>query len=74
MDCRQAEKLVVPYIKDELHMDYDPSKVKQEDNPKETTKKKKNKKNGALLKPRLFYYSAINSFFASSIASDNISN
>ncbi len=21
MDCRQAEKLVVPYIKDELHMD-----------------------------------------------------
>ena len=30
--------------KDELHMDYDPSKVKKEDNPKETTKKKKNKK------------------------------
>ena len=30
--------------KDELHMDYDPSKVKKEDNPKETTKKKKSKK------------------------------
>ena len=30
--------------KDELHMDYDPSKVKKEDNPKEVTKKKKNKK------------------------------
>ena len=31
--------------KDELHMDYDPSKVKKEDNPKEVTKKKKSKKN-----------------------------
>ena len=30
--------------KDELHMDYDPSKVKKEDNSKEVTKKKKNKK------------------------------
>lgn len=28
--------------KDELHMDYDPSKVKKEDNSKEATKKKKN--------------------------------
>ena len=30
--------------KDELHMDYDPSKVKKEDNSKEVTKKKKSKK------------------------------
>ena len=30
--------------KDELHMDYDPSKVKKEDNFKEVTKKKKSKK------------------------------
>ena len=30
--------------KDELHMDYDPSKVKKENNPKEVTKKKKSKK------------------------------
>ena len=30
--------------KDELHMDYDPSKVKKEDNSKEVTKKKKRKK------------------------------
>ena len=30
--------------KDELHMDYDPSKVKKEDNSKEATKKKKSKK------------------------------
>lgn len=30
--------------KDELHMDYDPSKVKKEDNPKEVKKKKKSKK------------------------------
>ena len=30
--------------KDELHMDYNPSKVKKEDNSKEVTKKKKNKK------------------------------
>ena len=31
--------------KDELHMDYDPSKVKEEVKSKKTTKKKKNKKN-----------------------------
>lgn len=30
--------------KNELHMDYDPSKVKKEDNSKEVTKKKKNSK------------------------------
>jgi hypothetical protein len=30
--------------KDELHMDYDPSKVKKEDNSKEATKKKKKSK------------------------------
>ena len=30
--------------KDELHMDYDPSKAKKEDNSKEVTKKKKRKK------------------------------